>query len=198
LVTDSHQEIAITYAHLPAGYIVGKLLSEKFESRIKSYYVFWFWGLFGSIAPDLDYLYLKLFDARKYDHHYYLTHIPLIWGMLLAGSILWLIASKKSQIPVLAFMFSLNGFFHLILDSVPHRIFWMAPLSYKGYSLASLISRIDPAMIDEHPFWNKSVEAIIFIVAWYLFIYNGNSGRNSSKNTSTNSSDPNQQEHLGR
>lgn len=172
-------------------------MSEKLESRIKSYSLFWFWGLLGSIAPDLDYFYLKLFDVRKYDHHYYPTHLPLTWAILLAMSILWLIANKKGQNPVLVFIFSLNGFIHMILDTVPHKIFWMAPFSYKGYTLASLISRIAPAMIDEHPCWNESVEAIIFILALYLFIYNVNSGRNNQINTSAKSSETNQPEQLG-
>ena len=167
-------------------------MSERFESRIKSYYLFWFSGLLGSISPDLDYFYLTLFDVRKYDHHYYPTHIPLSWAILLAGSVLWLIAYKKSQNPLLAFIFSLNGFIHLILDSVPHKIFWLAPLSYRAYSLEALISRINPAMIDEHPYWSESVEAIIFILALSLFIYKGYSGRNSSKHPSTESSNLNQ------
>jgi len=81
----------------------------------------------------------------------------------------------------------------MILDSVPHKIFWLAPLSYRGYSLDSLISRIAPVMIDEHPYWSESVEAIIFILALCLFIYNGSLGRDNQKNTSTKSPDLNQQ-----
>ena len=172
-------------------------MSEKLESRIKSSYLFWFSGLLGSIAPDLDFIYLKLFDVRRYDHHYYPTHFPLTWAILLLMSMLWLIANKKSQNPVLAFIFSLNGFIHLILDSVPHKIFWMAPFSYKGYSMSSLISRIAPSMLDEHPCWNESVEAIIFILALCLFIYNLYSGRDNQINTSADSSETNQPERLG-
>jgi hypothetical protein len=148
--------------------------------------------LIGSIAPDLDFLYLQLFEVWKYNHHYYPTHFPFTWAILLAGSALWLIASKKSQNPVLLFIFSLNGFIHMILDSVPHKIFWLAPFSYRGYGLDLLISRIDPVMIDEHPRWGEFVEAIIFILALYLFIYNGSLGRDNAKNTSTKSPDLNQ------
>jgi hypothetical protein len=92
--------------------------------------------------------------------------------ILLTGSLIWLVSSKKSQTPVLVFMFSLNGFIHMILDSVPHKIFWLAPFSFRGFSLDSLLKSVAPSIIDEHPYWSYSIEAVIIFWALYLFIGN--------------------------
>lgn len=187
------QEAVITYAHLPAGYIVGTLLSDRFEKRIRSYWLYWFWGLLGSVVPDLDYVYLYLFDNLTYDHHYYPTHLPLSWAILLAGSAVWLAASKKSQNPVLAFMFFLNVFIHMLLDSVPHKMFWLAPFSYRGYSMESLLIKVAPAMVDEQPYWSYSIEAIIFIIAIHLFWQKRRFERNITTRQSSGSSGNNLQ-----
>nr|WP_281279045.1 metal-dependent hydrolase [Chlorobaculum thiosulfatiphilum] len=180
----------MTYAHLPAGYIVGKLLSGRFKHKIKSYPRYWFWGLLGSIAPDLDYLYLDLFDPQKYDHHYYPTHFPFFWAIVLAGSALWLYSSKKSQNPVFAFIFALNGCIHLMLDTLPNKIFWLAPLSYRGFSVNSLLIKIAPSIAYEHPYWSFSVEAIIIILAVYLFLKKRRNSTETAKHLSVKNSNP--------
>jgi hypothetical protein len=183
-----YQEFAITYAHLPAGYIVGQLLSDKFEQRIKSYPLYWFWGLLGSVTPDFDYLYLYLFDTRTYDHHYYPTHFPIFWAMLLFGSLLWLYSKPKSQNPVFAFMFTLNGFIHMILDSVPNPMYWLAPFSYRGFGVNLLLKKIAPWIVYDYPFWSYSIEALIIVLALNLFLKRGIAGIETAKNLPTRNS----------
>jgi hypothetical protein len=67
-------------------------------------------------------------------------------------------------------MFSLNGFVHMILDSVPHKIFWLAPFSYRGFSVNALFKRIAPSIVEDHPYWSYSIEALIIILALFLFV----------------------------
>lgn len=163
-------EVIITYAHLPAGYAVCRLLSGRRDSSIESDSHYFFWGMFGSIAPDLDYLYQYFFDYRNYDHHLYLTHYPVFWIALLAVSSVWYISDKKSIHSLYAVMFFLNAFFHTFLDAIESRILWLAPFSYHWLSGRSVIKIIDPTFIDNHPGWNSSLEAIIIIFALSLFL----------------------------
>lgn len=165
-----HEEDVITYAHIPAGFIVCQLLIGRFKNRIQSYPLFFFWGLTGAILPDVDYLYQTFFDYQNYDHHYYFLHFPLFWSALLICSSAMVFLHKKKQTTTIAFMFSLNGFIHMILDSIEGRIFWLAPFSYKGYSASSLIRQRYPSFIDENPAWSSTVEAFIFFLALALFL----------------------------
>lgn len=126
--------------------------------------------MFGSIAPDLDYVYQYLFDSRNYDHHFYPTHYPVFWIALLAVSCLWYMLGKKSSNPLYALMFFLNAFVHTFFDAIESRILWFAPFSYQWLSGSSIIKVIDPTFIDNHPGWNSSLEAIIIIFALSLFL----------------------------
>jgi hypothetical protein len=67
-------------AHLPAGYLVSRLVVY----RLGSWNVTLKWvllaGLFGSIAPDLDLLYAYFFAHTYRHHHTYWTHLPIVWS----------------------------------------------------------------------------------------------------------------------
>jgi hypothetical protein len=72
-------------AHLPAGYVVSKLMSPYFEGCGADPKVLLRAGVLGSFAPDFDMAYFYLVDHRQHHHHSYLTHFPIIWfGLLLA------------------------------------------------------------------------------------------------------------------
>ena len=116
------------FAHLPAGYIASKLLYDKFEKHKVSYQSFSYWGMIGSIAPDFDLFYYYTIDQSRHYHHEYVTHLPVFWLSLLVISITWLILeSNQKQNPTLAVIFTLNGFIHLILDTITGKIFWLTP-----------------------------------------------------------------------
>ncbi len=89
--------------------------------------------------------------------------------MMLAGSVLWLLSSKNSQNAVFAFIFALNSCVHLMLDTLSNQIFWLAPYSFSGFSGDSLLRKIAPSIVDEHPYWSYAIEAIIIVLAVYLF-----------------------------
>lgn len=99
-------------AHLPAGYLAGRIVScERRSGR------WWCAALVGSVFPDLDMLYFYLIDGQQSLHHHYWTHLPFVWLCLT---------------PILALhpvsrIFVLNVFGHLVLDTVAGGILWLWP-----------------------------------------------------------------------
>jgi hypothetical protein len=126
--------------------------------------------MLGSVIPDMDYLYQSLFDFRNYDHHYYLTHFPIFWGMLLVSSQIWLFSNNKSEKPVYFFIFSLNGFLHMLLDTIEGRMYWLAPFSYQGFSGSKPLLKYAGRFVDTYPNWIYFIETLIFTCAIYLFL----------------------------
>jgi inner membrane protein len=145
-------------------------LSDHFEQRISSYKAYFFWGLFGAIAPDTDYVYLFLFDSLNQNHHSYITHFPYFWITLLLFSAFWFNVNKKSQNPVLALLFSVGGLIHLMLDTISSKIFWLAPFSFKPFSFESLIRAYAPSIMENNPNWENTIESLIILWAIYLFV----------------------------
>lgn len=97
-------------------------------------------------------------------------------------------SNKKSQSPVFAFIFALNSCMHMMLDTLSNRIFWLAPLSYRGFSADSLLIRMVPSIVDEHPYWSFSIEAMIIVLAVYLFSKNRKTSEGASKDFSVKES----------
>ena len=117
------------YAHLPTGYITSQILFKKFEKTSVAYNAFISWGMFGSIAPDLDFVY-SFIDQNHYHHHDYFTHFPLFWLSLILISSLWLRLDRHHRPnAALAFIFSLNGFIHMLLDTIAGYVIWFAPFA---------------------------------------------------------------------
>lgn len=136
------------------------------------------WSLIGSIAPDLDHIYLALINFEQPDHHIYVTHYPLFWLSLLFISFLFLANSKKNGITaVYAVIFSLEGVFHMILDTLSRHIYWLAPFSYKSFCVEDLIGMHAPWFLQKYPWWESGIEAIIVIWALSLFINGRNAGK---------------------
>ena len=161
----------MTFGHLSAGYITSKLLFKGFEHKSVYSKAFMFWGLFGSIAPDFDILYYFLLDHTFPNHHQYFSHLPLFWLTFLLMSLFWLqLHHHRNQNPASAFIFTLNGFIHTILDTVTGEIWWLAPFVNKPFSLAAERSEI-PNFTD----WTFSIE--LFLILWALSLWVNNSMR---------------------
>ncbi len=151
-------------AHAPAGYIVSKLLYSRFIKSKVSYNLFIFWGIVGATAPDFDLLYYYTFGHPKHTHHEYFTHFPIFWLSLLLISVVWLkLANNNSQNAPLAFIFTINGFIHMILDSINGEflLFWLAPFSF--YTL----------YIDPYLPWNDGTLEL-FTILWALYLWKKN------------------------
>ncbi len=155
----------MTFGHLSAGYITSKLLFKEFEHQSVYSKAFMFWGLFGSIAPDFDMLYFFLVKHTLSDHHKYFAHFPLFWLTLLLISLFWLqLHRHRNQNPAAAFIFTLNGFIHTILDTVTGEIWWFAPFVNKPFSLVAERSEI-PSFTD----WTFSIEFFLLLLALLLW-----------------------------
>lgn len=116
------------------------------------------------MAPDLDYYYTVLFDPLDHpSHHHYFTHYPLFWLLLWMLSVIWL-GSSNMQNPVSAFVFSLGGFIHTILDTIIGRIYWFAPFSFEKYGLVSVVRDYDPSRLPD--FWNFGYGLEFLITLW--------------------------------
>ncbi len=117
------------FAHLPAGYVTSKLFLKKFEKRKVTAKAFIRWGMFGAIAPDLDFIYYLIDHGRQHHHQYY-THFPVVWVVLLLLSLLALLFDfNRGQATALAFIFAFNGLIHTLLDTIVGYVLIFAPFA---------------------------------------------------------------------
>lgn len=173
------------FAHLPAGYVVARLLRNRLAEAqtnnpvkakaevevLTQQRVPWKWllaaCLLGSIAPDSD-LTFYLFDATRH-HHLYPTHYPVVWGSLLLASVVWFCGASDKRWAVLALAFTLNAFVHLCLDSFAGSIRWLAPWSFERYALATVPRRTGTRLFDYLLYWTAWLELIPILWAAWLW-----------------------------
>jgi LexA-binding, inner membrane-associated putative hydrolase len=149
------------YAHLPTGYIISDLLFRRFRKSDVSYKTFIFSGMIGAIAPDFDMIYFFFKDHVLHHTHRFYSHYPFVWFSLLLISLLWMLFNNyQSQNPALAVIFTLNGFFHLILDTIEGQIYWLARPGTVGHSFG-----IEPYI----PWTSASIELFILLGALCLW-----------------------------
>jgi membrane-bound metal-dependent hydrolase YbcI (DUF457 family) len=152
------------YAHLPAGYITSKILFSKFEKSHVAYRTFMFWGMFGSIAPDMDLIFSAVVDQFKRYHHDYITHYPMFWLTLLLMLVLWLhFDHKHRKSTALAFIFILGGFIHTLLDFVVGPIYILRPIMHMDH-MVTLANRL--------PINSNYLELLVFL--WAIFLLKKN------------------------
>ena len=156
-------------AHFPAGYIASKLLFPRFKKTGVSVNTFLFWNIFGAVAPDLDMFYFYFIDHGRHHHHTYFTHFPIVWFSLLMISIFWFQLAKNRIKPSLAFVFSLGGCIHIILDTLAGDIWWLAPFLDKPFALATVPAVYQPWWLNFFLHWSFGFEILIFVCAIYLW-----------------------------
>ena len=156
-------------AHLPAGYIVSKLLVRRFEIFNISETTFLWVGVIGAFFPDFDMLYFHLVDHRQHHHHTYITHYPILWLMLLTGSALWLHYAKTKTRAAYATIFSLNGFIHMFLDTIVGDIWWLAPWVDKPFAFFTVPALYKPWWLNFILHWSFALELVILAYAIYLW-----------------------------
>lgn len=153
-------------AHLPAGYILTKVMPPRAKSA-----ALWATGLFFAVAPDLDLIYFYLFSARKIPHHAYVTHWPLLWVALSATVfVVSLLLHKRSWRPFIAVGLA-TALLHLALDSIAAEIYWLAPFSYKYINLVEVPARYSWWVYSFILHWTFAFELIICLAAIILFIF---------------------------
>jgi hypothetical protein len=156
-------------AHIPAGYICGKSLLQRFAGSGVPAKLLLLVSIFGAIAPDLDLFYFYLIDQRRTPHHLYWPHFPLVWLVLLAASACWLRAANRKQHAALAFMFSLGGMVHVMLDTIVGDIYWLAPFRLEAFSLFIVPSLYKPWWLNFFLHWSFLLELLLVVWAVILF-----------------------------
>lgn len=124
-------------------------------------------GMAGAIAPDVDMLYFYLVDQRQHHHHTYFTHFPVVWLTLLLLSLLWMGMSRRKTGPTLATVFALNGFIHLLLDSIVGDIWWLAPAVDRSFALFTVPALYQPWWLNFLLHWSFALEiALVAGAVW--------------------------------
>lgn len=153
--------------HLPAGYIVSKLMLPYFETRRAVSKLFLWAGAMGSFAPDFDMVYFRLIDHRQHHHHTYWTHFPIVWIGLLLVALLWFHSTHAKSRAAPAVIFSINGFIHLFLDTIVGDIWWLAPFIDKPFALFTVPALYTPWWLNFLLHWSFVLE--LAIVAWAVY-----------------------------
>ncbi|MET0081326.1 MAG: metal-dependent hydrolase [Candidatus Thiodiazotropha lotti] len=148
-------------AHLPAGYLVTKFVCRNLRMSAEVKNKVMASGLLGAIAPDLDLFYWSLVDRYRDHHHSYWSHYPVAWLLLLLTSHILFRVHGKGYRSYGLLLFSLNGFFHLILDSMAGEIRWLMPFENSGYSLAMILPDYSPWFLNFILHWTFLVEISI-------------------------------------
>jgi hypothetical protein len=127
-------------------------------------------ALLGSIFPDFDWFYFLWIDHREHHHHTYWTHLPIVWISLTLASLLWMRLRRDSALPKLAFMFSLNGFLHLVLDTFTGPVWWLAPFSNESYSLFTISQYYHPWWLNFILHWSFLLEVALVAAAVVVYV----------------------------
>lgn len=157
--------------HLPAGYICSKLLFPRFAGLVRSSRAFVIAGVMGAIAPDLDMIYFYAVDHRQHHHHTYWTHYPILWLCLLSASAIGLRVGQRRIFAALAFVFSLNGVLHMLLDTIVGDIWWFAPFWDRPFALLTVPIVFRPWWLNFFFHWSFVFE--LCVVLWALIIWKG-------------------------
>jgi inner membrane protein len=169
--------------HLPSGYIVSKLLINKYWSNDENITLLMIVGTIGAIAPDIDMFYFYLVDKRHHHHHTYWTHYPILWVSIICISMFWYYNSKTKCWSKLCLLFSWCGFLHIILDSIVGDIWWGAPFLNTPFALFTIPALYNPWWLNFIFHWSFLLEVATWLFAFYLFLNKGNQF-NSIKTTS--------------
>lgn len=151
--------------HIPAGYITSRLLFPHLHTWGVGLRAFLWAGMLGALTPDLDMLYFHLVDQRQHHHHTYWSHYPAVWGSLLLMSITWALARRNSSGAALALIFSLNGFVHLLLDTIVGDIWWLAPFVDQPFSLFTVPALYQPWWLSFILHWTFALELTVVAAA---------------------------------
>ncbi|MCE6971362.1 metal-dependent hydrolase [Cereibacter sphaeroides] len=164
------------FAHMPAGYLLTKLLIGKNE-RVP--HLLMCGALVASVLPDFDLsLYLLGLDDRG-AHHGYWTHTPAFWLALLLPviGVAWL-----ARRPIFAAFFGIvlaNTLLHLVLDAVASWIPLLRPFSDAWINLQiDLSGEAEWAVAMQEA--NGLVELAICAVAALVFLASSSRSRAGS------------------
>lgn len=132
-------------------------------------------GMLGAVAPDLDIFYFYFVDDRQHHHHLYFPHLPVVWLALVAVSTIWLLG-RRNATSLLAFVFSLNGLIHMLLDTVAGEIWWLGPWVDVPFALVTVPARYQPWWLNFVLHWTFLLEILVLLLAAYVWHRSGVGG----------------------
>ncbi|WP_090622810.1 metal-dependent hydrolase [Azotobacter beijerinckii] len=156
-------------AHIPAGYICGKTLHQRFAKAGAPARILILAAIIGGVAPDFDMFYFYLIDNRQTHHHMYWPHYPAVWLAFLVVSGSWFYFARQKSNAALACIFSVSGFIHILLDTIVGDIFWLAPFGFQPFSLFTAPSLYKPWWLNFLLHWSFLLE--LFVVFWAILIF---------------------------
>lgn len=158
-------------AHLPAGYLLSTSLRPRLLDRHHDARLFVLAGMIGAIAPDFDLAYFYLVDHRQHHHHTYFTHLPLSWALLIVFFAIArrAAAARDRRWPTVGLFFALNGFGHLLLDSIVGGIWWLGPWIDQPFSLFTIHRRVEPWWLNFVLNPSFVLEIVLVVVALGVF-----------------------------
>ena len=155
-------------AHLPVGYVIGRVASQRFGTLPRSQ---WAAVLVGSVIPDIDMLWFWSADHRQHNHHSYFTHWPAFWLFVwLAGLTIrhWRPASLSA---VGLHLFALGTLSHMVMDSIAAPIMWFQPFSGRWVEMVHVPASPHGSLYALMTHWTFGLELFIcaIAVAWFGF-----------------------------
>ncbi|MFT4182886.1 MAG: metal-dependent hydrolase [Rhizobium sp.] len=154
-------------AHLPAGYILSKLVVERDAFYKKSLVGV---ALACSVLPDVDLAYFYLIDQRRHPHHDYITHTPIFWLAIAGILALGLIACRRSTWLIFVAIGLLSILLHLVLDTVAADIRWLYPFSDRVFNLVQVPALYQPWYLNFLFHWTSWVELAICLLGIFIFL----------------------------
>jgi inner membrane protein len=140
----------------------------------------WF-GLLGSVFPDIDLIWFYTLGRRQHVHHTYWTHIPIFWGMISVGVIICSKIWPRVEIfRKIQKYFIPNVFLHLVLDSVCGGILWLYPLSSTFFHVFTVPSRYGHWLPNFLLDWTFGLELVIVLIGLVYFVYHFKRQKNTS------------------
>ena len=109
-------------------------------------------------------LYFLLIDHQRHHHHTYWTHFPIVWFSLTLAAIGWLLRARDPRPPLLAVLFAVNGFGHMLLDTIVGGIWWFAPFANWQVHMFDVPSLYRPWWLNFIFHWSFGFE--IALVLW--------------------------------
>ena len=153
-------------AHLPAGYLLTKVLSLKFEpGRALG---LWICGLTASLLPDLDILWFHI-EGGVRNHRYYPTHWPLTWTALFLAAVIVAMAVKRKDLLIYPVVIYANLLFHLLLDCLAGPVFYAAPFFWDRIHLIHVPAVYSHWIWNFLRHWTFQLELMIWFTAALIF-----------------------------
>ena len=119
-------------AHLPSGYVLGRLWPAA-PLVLPA-------ALIGGTLPDLDLIWFYLIDDRAVHHHRYWVHIPAFWAMIAAVALpLTALVARSYLMAALTFFTAV--LLHICLDTIGGDVLWHWPWSDEMTSLVTVPAR---------------------------------------------------------